>query len=177
MRCELFKPAIPIVVRVDAWRHQGLAAGAPNIEANEPIAAEPDSCPSQDAFEIGWPFEEELPAAAPGDLHRCRRHFAELGAQLPEGHPAVRALRFVGVQVDDEKVLFSPCPDRDVGVWLLKPLLRNFVADHLPKHLVLCAIEKRPPRLDLDFYPYLPKALVETTKPASYMSLMAGAAS
>ena len=45
------------------------------------------------------------------------------------------------------------------------------------KHLVLCAIEKRPPRLDLDFYPYLPKALVETTKPASYMSLMAGAAS
>jgi len=45
------------------------------------------------------------------------------------------------------------------------------------KHLVLCEIEKRPPRLDLDFYPYLPKALVETTKPASYMSLMAGAAS
>ena len=29
-----------------------------------------------------------------------------------------------------------------------------------------------PPRLDLDIYPYLPKALVETTKPASYMSLM-----
>jgi hypothetical protein len=45
------------------------------------------------------------------------------------------------------------------------------------KHLVLCAIEQRPPRLDLEFYPYLPKALVETTKPASYMSLMAGAAS
>ena len=43
------------------------------------------------------------------------------------------------------------------------------------KHLVLCRIEKRPPRLDLDIYPYLPKALVETTKPASYMSLMAQA--
>ena len=40
------------------------------------------------------------------------------------------------------------------------------------KHLVLCRIERRPPRLDLDIYPYLPKALVETTKPASYMSLM-----
>ena len=26
-----------------------------------------------------------------------------------------------------------------------------------------------------DIYPYLPKALVETTKPASYMSLMAQA--
>ena len=43
------------------------------------------------------------------------------------------------------------------------------------KHLVLCRIEKRPPRLDLDIYPYLPKALVETTRPASYMSLMAQA--
>ena len=40
------------------------------------------------------------------------------------------------------------------------------------KHLVLCRIERRPPRLDLDIYPYLPKARVETTKPASYMSLM-----
>jgi hypothetical protein len=40
------------------------------------------------------------------------------------------------------------------------------------KHLVLCRIERRPPRLDLDFYPYLPKARVETTDPASYTSLM-----
>lgn len=43
------------------------------------------------------------------------------------------------------------------------------------KHLVLCRIEHRPPRLDLDIYPYLPRARVETTKPASYMSLMRGA--
>ncbi len=44
------------------------------------------------------------------------------------------------------------------------------------KHLVLCRIEKRPPRLDLDIYPYLPKALVETTNPASYRVLMSGTA-
>jgi hypothetical protein len=44
------------------------------------------------------------------------------------------------------------------------------------KHLVLCRIEKRPPRLDLDIYPYLPKALVETTNPASYKILMPGTA-
>ena len=43
------------------------------------------------------------------------------------------------------------------------------------KHLVLCRVEQRSPRLDLDIYPYLPKALVETTRPASYMSLMPGA--
>lgn len=44
------------------------------------------------------------------------------------------------------------------------------------KHLILCRIEKRPPRLDLDIYPYLPKALVETTNPASYKVLMPGTA-
>jgi transposase len=45
------------------------------------------------------------------------------------------------------------------------------------KHLVLCRIERRPPRLDLDIYPYLPRACVETTRPASYMSLMSGTTS
>ena len=44
------------------------------------------------------------------------------------------------------------------------------------KHLVLCRVERRPPRLDLDIYPYLPRARVETTKPGSYMSLMSGTA-
>jgi transposase len=40
------------------------------------------------------------------------------------------------------------------------------------KHLVLCRIERRPPRLDLDCYPYLPKATVDQTRPAAYMSLL-----
>ena len=39
------------------------------------------------------------------------------------------------------------------------------------KHLVLCRVERRPPRLDLDVYPYLPRARVATTSPASYMCL------
>jgi transposase len=41
------------------------------------------------------------------------------------------------------------------------------------KHLLLCQIEKRPPKLDLDVYPYLPRAKVETTRAASYNSLLA----
>ncbi len=45
------------------------------------------------------------------------------------------------------------------------------------KHLVLCRIEQRPPRLDLDVYPYLPRARVMTTAAASYMSLLSGGAS
>ncbi len=44
------------------------------------------------------------------------------------------------------------------------------------KHLVLCRIERRPPRLDLNLYPYLPRAQVTATSAASYMSLLGGAA-
>jgi hypothetical protein len=42
---------------------------------------------------------------------------------------------------------------------------------------VLCRIERRPPRLNLEIYPYLPQATVATTQARSYLSLLAGAAS
>ena len=42
------------------------------------------------------------------------------------------------------------------------------------KHLVLCRVERRPPRLDLDVYPFLPRTSITTTSAASYMSLLAG---
>ncbi len=45
------------------------------------------------------------------------------------------------------------------------------------KHLVLCRIERRPAKLDLDVYPYLPRARVRTTSAKSYMSLLQGAGS
>ncbi len=45
------------------------------------------------------------------------------------------------------------------------------------KHLVLCRIERRPPRLDLTVYPYLPQATVATTSARTYLGLLAGAAS
>ncbi|WP_273729423.1 IS21 family transposase [Brucella gallinifaecis] len=40
------------------------------------------------------------------------------------------------------------------------------------KHLVLCRVERRPPRLDLSIYPYLPKAMVEKTSAKAYMRLL-----
>jgi hypothetical protein len=43
------------------------------------------------------------------------------------------------------------------------------------KHLLLCHIERRPPRLDLAEYPYLPKAHVQTTSAREYMELLEGA--
>ena len=42
------------------------------------------------------------------------------------------------------------------------------------KHLLLCRIERRPPRLDLDIYPFLPRTNIATTSASSYMSLLAG---
>ena len=44
------------------------------------------------------------------------------------------------------------------------------------KHLVLCRLEGRPPRLDLDLYPYLPKVSVNTTSAGDYMALLSGKA-
>ena len=46
----------------------------------------------------------------------------------------------------------------------------------LIRYLVLCRIERRPPRLDLTIYPYLPQATVATTSARSYMSLLVGGA-
>ena len=40
------------------------------------------------------------------------------------------------------------------------------------KHLVLCRIEHRPPRLDLAQYPHLPAPRVTTTAAADYLSLL-----
>ena len=40
------------------------------------------------------------------------------------------------------------------------------------KHLVLCRLEGRPPHLDLELYPYLPRVRVCTTLAGDYMSLL-----
>jgi len=40
------------------------------------------------------------------------------------------------------------------------------------RHLLLCRIERRPPRLDMENYPHLPMAQVRTTQAADYMTLL-----
>ncbi|BBD02553.1 hypothetical protein YGS_C2P0567 [Sphingobium sp. YG1] len=40
------------------------------------------------------------------------------------------------------------------------------------KHLVLCRVERVPPRLDLDVYPFLPRTTVEKTVARAYLSLL-----
>ena len=44
------------------------------------------------------------------------------------------------------------------------------------KHLVLCRLEGRPPRLDLELYPYLPRMRVSATSAGDYMTLLSGRA-
>ena len=44
------------------------------------------------------------------------------------------------------------------------------------KHLVLCRLEGRPPRLDLELYLYLPRVRVSTRSAGDYMKLLSGRA-
>jgi hypothetical protein len=64
----------------------------------------------------------------------------------------------------------------DVAAAVRSAIARGALGFDAVKHLVLCRIERRPPRLDMAIYPYLPKATVATTSARSYMDLLAGVA-
>lgn len=63
----------------------------------------------------------------------------------------------------------------DVATSVRDAITRGAIGFDAVKHLVLCRIERRPPRLDMTIYPYLPKATVTTTSARSYMDLLVGA--
>ena len=65
----------------------------------------------------------------------------------------------------------------DVVVGIKEAMARGTIGFDAVKHLMLCRIERRPPRLDLMVYPYLPRATVATTSARTYMQLLTGAAS
>ena len=44
------------------------------------------------------------------------------------------------------------------------------------KHLLLCRVEGKPPRLDLELYPHLPRVSVQTTRATDYLTLLSGRA-
>jgi hypothetical protein len=54
---------------------------------------------------------------------------------------------------------------------------RGVIGFDAVKHLVLCRIERRPPRLDMTVYPYLPRASVAITSARSYLDLLTEAGS
>ena len=65
----------------------------------------------------------------------------------------------------------------DVVAGIKEAMARGAIGFDAVKHLVLCRIERRPPRLDLTIYPYLPRATVATTSARTYMDLLTGVTS
>jgi hypothetical protein len=59
-----------------------------------------------------------------------------------------------------------------VSAAIRQALLLRAISFDAVKHLVLCGIERRPPRLDLDNYPHLPAAEVALTRAADYQALL-----
>src|SRR5450631_2596927 len=64
----------------------------------------------------------------------------------------------------------------DVLAGVQDAIVRGVIGFDAVQHLVLCRIERRPPRLDLTVYPYLPRAEVAATLPRTYMDLLTGVA-
>ena len=74
------------------------------------------------------------------------------------------------------RLLESFRPD-DVLAGVREAIARGVIGFDAVKHLMLCRIERRPPRLDLSVYPYLPRATVATTSARTYLDLLTRVAS
>ena len=105
------------------------------------------------------------------------------GWPLPESFMTLRHLLEgrLGKQGKREFVqvlrLMEVFPADDVAAVVRDAIARAAIGFDAIKHLVLCRIERRPPRLNLSIYPYLPSARVAMTSAKSYLSLLTGAAS
>ena len=106
-----------------------------------------------------------------------------LGWQLPEEFTTLRRLleARMGKPGKREFVqvlrLMESFRVDEVAAAVRDAIARGAIGVDAVKHLVLCRIERRPPRLDLTLYPYLPQARVATTAAGSYMALLTGVAS
>src|SRR5919202_811650 len=102
------------------------------------------------------------------------------GWELPEAFATLRRLleTRMGVPGKREYVqvlrLLEAFPPEAVHAAVREALRLGAIGFDAVKHLVLCRIERRPPRLDLEVYPYLPRARVATTAPRAYLDLLSG---
>ena len=69
-------------------------------------------------------------------------------------------------------VLLEAMPKDVVAAAVTEAIRLGAIGFDAVKHLILCRVERRPPRLDLSIYPYLPRATVETTSAKAYMRLL-----
>src|SRR6476469_6733528 len=105
------------------------------------------------------------------------------GWQLPEEFATLRRLleARMGKQGKREFVqvlrLMEVFRPDEVAAAVRDAIARGAIGFDAVKHLVLCRIERRPPRLDMTVYPYLPQAHVAMTSAKTYLGLLTGAAS
>src|SRR5712691_416780 len=105
------------------------------------------------------------------------------GWQLPEEFATLRRLleARIGKQGKREFVqvlrLMEVFRADEVAAAVGDAIARRAIGFDAVKHLVLCRIERRPPRLDMTVYPYLPQAHVAMTSAKTYLGLLTGAAS
>jgi hypothetical protein len=62
----------------------------------------------------------------------------------------------------------------DVDAAIVQAIQLGVIGFDAVKHVLLCRIEQKPPRLNLDIYPYLPRAQVSVTHASSYLTLLSG---
>ena len=100
------------------------------------------------------------------------------GWELPEGFGTLRKLleSRMGQRGKREYVQVLPLLEtfsqQEVQAAVRDSLRLGALSFDAVKHLVLCRLEGRPPWLDLELYPYLPKAMVSTTSIRDYISLL-----
>jgi transposase len=100
------------------------------------------------------------------------------GWVLPEGFPQLRRLMEarLGKKGKREYVqtlrLLETFTLTDVSRAIDDALRLGAISFDAVKHLLLCRIEQRPARLDLENYPHLPAAQVATTAAADYLTLL-----
>ena len=71
---------------------------------------------------------------------------------------------------------FSPARRPQRGSPVKDALRLGALSFDAVKHLLLCRLEGKPPRLDPDLYPHLPRVTVKTTSATDYMALLPGRA-
>ena len=104
------------------------------------------------------------------------------GWNLPEAFTTLRRLleARMGKQSKREFVqvlrLMEVFAVEDVAAGVRDAIDRGVIGFDAVKHLVLCRIERRPARLDMAVYPYLPHASVTTTSARTYLDLLTGVA-
>ena len=68
--------------------------------------------------------------------------------------------------------LLETFPADEVHAAVQDAISRGATGYDAVKHLLLCRIEGRAPRLDLDLHPHLPSVSVSTTSAQDYMKLL-----